>query len=108
MTRTPSQKKELRDHAEMIIKDRDLILDDEETTGDNTCPIQTGPAVNGVVVDRRSEKGRIVVTGTGILAQYILTGPGENGNLYPEIEIRDGQTCVIYGYSTVLYFRIRQ
>jgi hypothetical protein len=59
------------------------------------------------VVDRRSMKGRVVVTGGGEQPRVIATGPGESGEPYPKIRIRDGQTCVIYGYSTVLYYKPR-
>ncbi|XMA19881.1 hypothetical protein WAI453_012672 [Rhynchosporium graminicola] len=108
MTRSLSQKKEFRDNAEKIVQDRNLILDDEETTSDGTFPMQVGPAVSGAVVDTRSMKGKVVVTGGGVQAQVIKTGPQEMGDPYAEIAIGDGQKCVIYGYSTVLYFKPRQ
>jgi len=83
-------------------------LDNDETTSDGQCPVQVGPAVAGVVIDRNSRKGRVVVTGNGAEPQYVKTGPGESGDRYPEIRIQDGQTCVIYGLSTVIYYRPRQ
>ena len=46
-----------------------------------------------------------MVTGGGERPQVITTGPEETGEPYTKIRIRDGQTCVIYGYSTALYYR---
>lgn len=108
MARPSSKTRQLREKAEKLVGDRDYTLDDEETTGDGSCPVQVGPAVSGAVVDRTSMEGRVVVTGGGKKPQVIKTGPGETSNPFEVIYIRDGQTCVIYGYSTVLYFKPRQ
>jgi len=107
MTRTTTEKTKLRDSAKQLIAGDHFELDNDETTGDGQCPVQVGPVVGGVVVDRQSQKGRVVVTGKGVEPQYVKTGPGESGDPYPEIRIQDGQTCVIYGLSTVIYYRPR-
>jgi len=106
MTRSSSKKKQFRANAQKLIEDQDCALDDEETTGDGTCPVQVGPTVSGAVVDKTSMKGSVVVTGGGVQPQVIKTGSGETGSQV--IHIGDGQTCVIYGYSTLLYFKPQQ
>ena len=87
------------------IEVRGCTLDDGEATADGECPVQVGPAVSGAVVDKTSMEGRAVVTGIGEQAQVIKTGPKETGHPYEVIHIREGQTCVICGYSTLLYFK---
>ncbi len=64
-----------------------------------------GPDVCAVVVDKKSGGGFVQITGAGLPDQIIETGPGETG--FAIADIASGQTCMIYGSSTVLYIRPR-
>jgi hypothetical protein len=84
----------------------DVKLDDDETTGKNNFLYQVGPDVTGAVIDKRSETGRVAVTGHK--TQVIKTGPQQTGQRFVEIEIADGDTCMIYGFSSLIYIKPRK
>jgi hypothetical protein len=69
--------------------------------------MRTFPDVCGVVVDKRSVGGLVVVTGGGFPVQQVKTGEEGTGNPYQELIVRDGQTCEIRGGSTVIYCKPR-
>ena len=74
-----------------------------EDSGDNAFQWKAGTDVCGVVVDRNSGIGFVQITGSGLEDQVIQTGPKETG--FTMAGIAPGQTCMIYGCSTVLYVR---
>jgi hypothetical protein len=64
--------------------------------------------VHGVIVDRNSAKGRVVVYHHGSPVQQVVTGQEVMGEPYSELTVRDGQMCVVHGRSTVLYYKPRK
>lgn len=66
------------------------------------------PDVCGVVVDRDSAEGIVAVYDHGSPAQQVDTGQGVMGEQYRVLVVRDGQTCVVHGQSTVLYYKPRK
>lgn len=102
MARSNEAKQALRKEAEQHIAGRDdveLALD--ETTGANDFKHQFSPDVRGVVVDCNSEPGCVQISGVGNPTIRITTGPGESGFRFEAIP--EGQSCMLYGCSTVWY-----
>jgi hypothetical protein len=66
------------------------------------------PDVRGVIVDRNSAKGIVVVYRHGSPIQQAHTRQEVTGEPYLELTVRDGQMCVVYGKSTVLYYKPRK
>ena len=86
----------------------EVRLDDDVTTGRDDFPYKVGPDVNGAIIDRRSEVGRVVITGDKTPTRVIPTGPKETGARFIRVKIADGETCMIYGKSTLIYIKPRQ
>lgn len=108
MPRTEHDKQKLRDKAEHMVAGRgDVELDDCETTGENNYPYKVGPDVCGAVIDKRSGKGKVVITSGGD-SRVIQTDPQMPGDQFDEVKIADGETCMIYGTSTIIYIRPRR
>lgn len=84
-----------------IAGDDDVELALEETTGEEDFKYEKSPNVCGVVVDKGSGRGYAQITGGGKDPRIIYTGRGESGCV--KAEILAGQTCMLYGRSTVLY-----
>ncbi len=92
-----------------IADQHDLELDDDEITGKNDFPYKMGPHVCGAIVDKRSAKGKVVITGgENSKSRVIQTGPEKTGNQFAVVEIAEDETCMIYGKSTILYIKPRQ
>ncbi|KAH6698216.1 hypothetical protein BKA61DRAFT_244533 [Leptodontidium sp. MPI-SDFR-AT-0119] len=101
--RTTSDQQSLRSTAAGLIAGRvNIELEDHEITGEHK---RFYPDVRGVVVDKRSARGWVIVTGGGFPIRQARTGEGATGNPFPELMIRVGQMCEIHGKSTVLYYR---
>ncbi|OJD20177.1 hypothetical protein ACJ73_08491 [Blastomyces percursus] len=102
MTRSERDKKLLKETAkDMIAGDDGVELALEETTGEEDFKYEKSPNVCGVVVDKGSGLGYAQITGGGKEPRIIYTGRGESGCV--KAEILAGQTCMLYGRSTVLY-----
>ncbi|PVH75976.1 hypothetical protein DL98DRAFT_536136 [Cadophora sp. DSE1049] len=105
-SRTANDRKRLRDRAAELIAGReDVELEEDETTGGRN---RVYPDACGAVVDKSSAKGIVVITVYGFPVQQVDTGQGLTGEAYAELIIGVGQTCVIHGSSTVLYYRPRK
>src|SRR6187402_3443249 len=87
-------------------RDQFELLNDVSTVKDK-LPYKTGAEVCGGVVDRKSGKGMVTITGRGFITLTIRTGPNETGDRYQEISIQPKQTCMIHGEAVVLYYRRR-
>ncbi|KAH6675894.1 hypothetical protein B0J14DRAFT_652731 [Halenospora varia] len=102
-------KKALRAMAKQIIegKEDQYKIDRDTTTGkdegDDAFPYEEAPNVCWVVIDKNSGSGYIQISGGGIEARIIQTGPEESG--LEQAEIYQDQACMIFGRSTVLYIR---
>ncbi|KIV94120.1 hypothetical protein PV10_05269 [Exophiala mesophila] len=106
MTRKDTDKKRLKEKAQDLVRDRaDVVVDPDETTGEDNFIYEKWPDVCGVVVDKGSENGFVQITGGGKPAQRINTGDGASG--FAKIDIHNGQSCMLYGRPTVLYIRPR-
>lgn len=107
MARTERDKARLKNKAKELARGRNVDIDADETTGedsgDNAFRWEVGPDVCGVVVDKNSGIGFVQITGAGLPDQVIQTGPKETG--FSLADIASSQTCMIYGCSTVLYVR---
>ncbi|KFY50858.1 hypothetical protein V495_00053 [Pseudogymnoascus sp. VKM F-4514 (FW-929)] len=107
MARSNHDKVRLKNKAEELTTGQSVDIEADETTGedsgDNAFRWRVGPDVCGVVVDRNSGRGFVQITGSGLKDQVIQTGPEESG--FTMAGIASGQTCMIYGRSTVLYIR---
>jgi hypothetical protein len=66
------------------------------------------PDVRGVIVDKGSAKGIVVVYHHGFPVQQVDTGQEVMGEPYSELTVQDGQMCVVHGRSTVLYYNLRK
>ncbi|KAH6661761.1 hypothetical protein B0J14DRAFT_571431 [Halenospora varia] len=105
-SRTANDKKRLRDRATELIAGReDVELEEDETTGGRK---RVYPDVCGAVVDKYSAKGIVAITVHGFPVQQVDTGQGLIGEPYAELAIGVGQTCLIHGSSTVLYYKPRK
>ncbi|KAL5325431.1 hypothetical protein ACEPPN_006556 [Leptodophora sp. 'Broadleaf-Isolate-01'] len=105
-SRTATDRKRLRDKAAEIIAGReDVELEEDETMGGRK---RVYPEACGAVVDKSSAKGIVVITAHGFSVQQVDTGLGLTGEAYAELTIGVGQTCVIHGNSTVLYYKPRK
>ncbi|PVH67435.1 hypothetical protein DL98DRAFT_600492 [Cadophora sp. DSE1049] len=105
-SRTANDKKRLRDRAaELIARREDVELEEDETTGGRK---RVYPDACGVVVDKSSAKGLVAITVHGFSVQQVDTGQGLRGEPYTELTIGVGETCVIHGSSTVLYYKPRK
>jgi hypothetical protein len=80
-------------------------LEEDETTGGRK---RVYPDACGAVVDKYSAKGIVAITAHGFPIQQVDTGQGPIGEPYAELTIEAGQTCVIHGSSTVLYYKPRK
>ena len=60
------------------------------------------------MVDKCSAKGLVAITAHGRPVDQVDTGQGPIGECYAELTIGVGQTCVIHGSSTVLYYKPRK
>jgi hypothetical protein len=83
----------------------DVLVDLDETTGEDDFKFERWPNVCGVVVDKSSASGFVQITGGGKPRQQVNTGDGASG--FDKIDIRNGQSCMLYGRPTVLYIRPR-
>ena len=82
-----------------------MELEDAETTGGRG---RFYPDICGVVVDRKSALGRVVIyDDVNLPIQKIETGRTVVDELYAKLVVQSGQTCVVYGYCTVLYYKPR-
>ncbi|PVH67484.1 hypothetical protein DL98DRAFT_299613 [Cadophora sp. DSE1049] len=105
-SRTAIDRKRLRDKAAEIIAGReDVELEEDETMGGRK---RVYPEACGAVVDKSSAKGIVVITAHGFPVKQVDTGLGLTGEAYAELTIGVGQTCVIHGSSTVLYYKPRK
>ncbi|CZR64899.1 uncharacterized protein PAC_14799 [Phialocephala subalpina] len=105
-SRTANDKKRLRDRAtELIARREDVELEEDETTGGRR---RVYPDACGAVVDKYSAKGIVAITAHGFPVQQVDTGQGVIGDPYAELIIGVGQTCLIHGSSTVLYYKPRK
>lgn len=80
----------------------------QESTVLDKLPYKTGAEVCGVVVDKRSGKGMVAITGKGYITQNIKTGIDEPGDRYQEVAIQPKQTCMLHGDAVVLFYKRRQ
>jgi hypothetical protein len=81
-------------------------LEDTETTGGLS---RSDPDICGVVVDRQSAAGYVVIYDSRHRPiQKVETGSAMTGQPYVELSVGSGQTCVIHGDSTVLYYKPRR
>ena len=90
-----------------LIGRNDIELLNEESTVHDKLPYKTGAEVCGTIVDRRSGKGLVTVTGKGFITQNITTGPEETGERYHQLNIQAKQTCMLHGDAVVLYYKRR-
>jgi hypothetical protein len=60
------------------------------------------------VIDKYSAKGIVLITVRGSPVEQVDTEQGMIGKRYVELMIGVGQTCVIHGSSTVLYYKPRK
>ncbi|CZR55541.1 uncharacterized protein PAC_05429 [Phialocephala subalpina] len=96
----------LRERAHAFIADRpDAELLDRESTVLDKLPYKTGAEVCGVVIDKRSGKGMVAITGKGYITLNVRTGPDEPGDRYQEVTIQPKQTCMLHGEAVVLFYR---
>jgi hypothetical protein len=85
-----------------------LELLEQESTVLDKLPYKTGAEVCGVVVDKRSGKGMVAVTGKGYITLNVKTGLDEPGERYQEVTIQPKQTCMLHGEAVVLFYKRRQ
>lgn len=103
MARSEADKEMLRENAmELISGEVGVRLASHETTGENDFKYEKSPSVCAVVVDKGSVLGFAQITGGGKKTERINTGRGDTG--YVLANISSGQTCMLYGEPTVLYF----
>ncbi|KUJ24456.1 uncharacterized protein LY89DRAFT_22956 [Mollisia scopiformis] len=108
-TRTTRDQAMLRERASAYLIDRrDLELLSQESTVLDKLPYKTGAEVCGVVVDRRSGKGMVAITGKGYITLNVKTGPDESGDRYQDIAVQPKQTCMLHGEAVVLFYKRRQ
>lgn len=74
-------------------------------SGEGAFLSETAPDVCKVVIDKGSKRGYVEITGGGLQAAFVRTSPEETG--YAVVALQDGQRCMIYGSSTVVYIRPR-
>jgi hypothetical protein len=79
---------------------RYVELEDMETTG---CLSRSDPDICGVVVDRQSAAGYVMIYDNRH-RPIQKVGNAMTGQPYIELMVGSGQTCVIHGDSTVLYY----
>lgn len=79
----------------------------EESTVHDKLPYKTGAEAVGAIVDKKSGKGLVTVTGKGFITQNMVTGPDTTGDRYQEISIQAKQTCMLHGDAVVLYYKRR-
>ncbi|KAH8800598.1 hypothetical protein F5884DRAFT_757452 [Xylogone sp. PMI_703] len=104
-SRTVRDQDMLRQAALKLIERReDVELEESEISGGRG---RTYPSVCGVIVDQNSAKGRVVIYGNGSSPPQVDTGHGVVGERYSELTIGAGQTCVVHGRSTVLFYKPR-
>lgn len=94
-------------HSQLVDR-QDLELFNQESTVLDKLPYKTGAEVCGVVVDKRSGKGMVAVTGKGYITLNVKTGPDEPGDRYQEVTIQPKQTCMLHGEAVVLFYKRRQ
>lgn len=92
--------------TDLQIADRpDVELLGQESTVLDKLPYKTGAEVCGVVIDKRSGKGMVAITGKGYITLNVKTGPEESGDRYQEVSIQPKQTCMLHGEAVVLFYR---
>ncbi|KAK4073567.1 hypothetical protein Purlil1_13009 [Purpureocillium lilacinum] len=80
----------------------DLRIASEETTGENDFTYKQWPEVVGVMVDKGSDRGFVQISGEeGSEIVRIHTGRGENDCVFASVS--EGQSCMLYGYPTVIF-----
>ncbi|CAL3972334.1 unnamed protein product [Diplocarpon coronariae] len=103
--RTLRDEAELSDFARAITQQHKVELLGGESTKNDRLPYRSGSEVCGVIIDRRSGKGMLTLTGKGYITQNIATGPNEAGDRFRDIAIQTEQTCTLHGGAAVLYYR---
>ncbi|KAE9381868.1 hypothetical protein N431DRAFT_393530 [Stipitochalara longipes BDJ] len=104
-SRPPRETKRFRDAAIRMLSNRPtIVLEANETTGGRK---RTFPEISGVIVDKNSEMGLVVITERGYTIQQVNTGQDVYFEQYTELTLKEGQACVIHGSSTVLYYKTR-
>ncbi|KAL4891344.1 hypothetical protein BDV59DRAFT_182277 [Aspergillus ambiguus] len=102
--RSDSDKRNLREQATILISgDKGVRLAPDETTGENDFKYERSPNVCGVIVDEGSGFGYVQISGGDKDTVIIYTGRGQTG--FKRANISKDQTCMLYGYPTVLYIR---
>lgn len=81
-------------------KNRDLQTDADETTSTGDFPFKQHGDVVGVVVDISSDKGFVQISNLE-QSRRVDTGTGLTGYQYEDI--REGESCMLYGRPTVFY-----
>lgn len=94
----------LREYALSLNLPNAELLPEESTVKDK-LPYKTGSEVCAVVVDKRSGKGQVTVSGKGYVTLAIPTGPNEPDEHFKKVIIQPKQTCMLHGGAVVLYFR---
>jgi nucleoside-triphosphatase THEP1 len=74
-------------------------------SGEGAFKSEATPDICKVVVEKGSKRGYVEITGGGLQASFVRTSPEKTG--YEVIALQDGQRCMIYGSSTVVYIRPR-
>lgn len=87
--------------SELKLPGDDFKLEDDEVTGSNTGFIKrTGKEVAGVVVDKSSGEGQVLL---GVNKDPIYTGKQYNG--VDDSVINEDDVCHVYGCSTVFFYK---
>ncbi|KAJ5037335.1 uncharacterized protein L3040_007511 [Drepanopeziza brunnea f. sp. 'multigermtubi'] len=98
----------LGDFARSIAHRYEFEVLDHESTALDELPYKTGSEVCGAIIDRRSGRGMVTLTGKGYTTTNIATNPDEAGDRYREISIHPKQTCTLRGGAVVHYYRHRR
>jgi hypothetical protein len=83
----------------------DVEIHGEESSVQDRLPYKTGAEICGGVVDKKSGKGMVTITGKGYITLNIHTGPDFEGERYQEVVIQPKQTCMLHGGAVILYYK---
>ncbi|KAK7972449.1 hypothetical protein PG988_006583 [Apiospora saccharicola] len=100
MARSDKQKQELKEAAQNEAKNRNLQVDADETTATGNFPFKTSVDAVGVMVDLSSDKGFVQISNLE-QSRRVDTGSGSKGFKYEDI--KEGESCMLYGCPTVFY-----
>lgn len=82
-------------YSVQLAGDEGLIIDAEETTGEDDFTFEKGSNVCAVVVDKGSERGFVQIIGARKPPEVVQTGKGGLG--FEKRDVLDGQSCMLYG-----------